>query len=77
MTSEEVLLEKYKVLPKNRKQELLDFAEFLEQKEAKPKPRRSLKGALADLNISVSEEDIQEARNEMWRGYTEDTDGEK
>ena len=33
MTSEEVLLEKFKILPTNRKQELLDFAEFLEQKE--------------------------------------------
>jgi Protein of unknown function (DUF2281) len=33
MTSEEVLLEKFKILPLNRKQELLDFAEFLEQKE--------------------------------------------
>jgi hypothetical protein len=30
MTSEEVLLEKFKVLPVNRQQELLDFAEFLE-----------------------------------------------
>ncbi len=33
MTSEEVLLEKFKILPINRKQELLDFAEFLTQKE--------------------------------------------
>jgi Protein of unknown function (DUF2281) len=33
MTSEEVLLEKFKILPTNRKQELLDFAEFLTQKE--------------------------------------------
>lgn len=33
MTSEEVLLETYKILPRNRKQELLDFAEFLTQKE--------------------------------------------
>ena len=33
MTSEEVLLEKFKILPVNRKQELLDFAEFLTQKE--------------------------------------------
>ena len=33
MTAEEVLLEKFKILPTNRKQELLDFAEFLTQKE--------------------------------------------
>lgn len=77
MTSEEVLMEKYKVLPKERKQEVLDFVEFLEQKEAKPKPRRSLKGALAHLNIKITDEDIREARNEMWRGYTKDTENEK
>ncbi len=77
MTSEEILLEKYKILPKNRQDELIDFAEFLEQKEAKPKPRRSLKGALADLKINISDSEIREARNEMWRGYTKDTDGGK
>jgi len=33
MTSEEVLLKTFKILPRNRKQELLDFAEFLTQKE--------------------------------------------
>ncbi len=77
MTSEEVLLEKFKVLPANRKQEVLDFVEFLEEKEAKPQPRRSLKGALADLNIIITDEDIRQSRNEMWRGYTQDTEDEK
>ncbi len=33
MTSEEALLEKFKILPAGRKRELLDFAEFLTQKE--------------------------------------------
>lgn len=32
MTSEEVLFEKFIILPNKRKQELLDFAGFLEQK---------------------------------------------
>jgi hypothetical protein len=39
MTSEEVLLEKFRVLPVNRQQELLDFAEFLESKETVKRPR--------------------------------------
>lgn len=34
MTSEEVLLKTFKILPRNRKQELLDFAEFLTRKES-------------------------------------------
>ena len=77
MTSEEVLLEKFKMLPVNYKQELLDFAEFLEQKKAKVMPRVSLKGIWADLNVNITDKDIREARNEMWRGYTKDTENEK
>ena len=69
MTVEEVLLEKIKVLPMNRQQEVLDFAEFLEEKEAKPQPRRSLYGLLADSEINLTEEDIAEARKEMWGNF--------
>ena len=69
MTVEEVLIEKIKVLPMNRKQEILDFAEFLEEKEAKPQQRRSMYGLLADLNINITEEDIVEARKEMWGNF--------
>lgn len=77
MTSEEILLKTFKGLPSDRRQELLDFAEFLENKEKIKKPRVSLKGALAHLNINITDEDIREARNEMWRGYTKDTEHEK
>jgi hypothetical protein len=76
MTSEEVLLEKIKVLPPNLKQKAIEFVDSLE-KEAKSEPRRSLYGILSDLEINITEEDIREARNEMWRGYTEDTENEK
>ncbi len=37
MTVEEMVLEKVKVLPPNRKQEVLDFVEFIETKESKQK----------------------------------------
>lgn len=77
MTTEEILVEKIKVLPVNRQQELLDFAEFLEQKETEKKPRVSLKGIWTDTDVNITNEDIREARNEMWRGYTEDTENEK
>ena len=69
MTVEEVLLEKIKILPMNRQQEVLDFAEFLEEKEAKPQPRRSLYGLLADTEINLTEKDIAEARKEMWGNF--------
>ena len=77
MTSEEVLLEQIKVLPPDLKREAIHFVEFLQTKVKTKQPRRSLKGALADLDIKITDEDIRQARNEMWRGYTEDTDGEK
>lgn len=70
MTVEEVLMEKIRVLPMNRKQEILDFAEFLEQKEsAASPPRRSLEGIWADLDVTITEEDIAEARREMWGNF--------
>lgn len=69
MTTEEILVEKIKVLPVNRQQELLDFAEFLEQKEAGRKPRRNLYGVLSDLNVNITEEDIKEVRKEMYGNF--------
>jgi hypothetical protein len=69
MTVEKTVLEKVKVLPPNRKQEVLDFVEFIEAKEAKKQPRRSLYGELADLDIKITEEDIAEARKEMWGNF--------
>ena len=55
----------------------MDFAEFFESKEVVKRPRRTLKGVLADLDINISDEDLREARNEMWRGYTKDSENEK
>ena len=33
------------------------------------KPRRSLLGLCADLGVTVTEEDIAEARKEMWGNF--------
>ena len=69
MNLEQAVLENIRVLPTEKKQEVLDFAEFLRSKSLAEKPRRILKGALAHLKIEVSEKDIRDARQEMWRGY--------
>lgn len=69
MTVENAVLENIKKLPAEKKQEVLDFAEFLVQKNEPKMPRRSLKGALADLDVHITEEDIREARKEIWSGY--------
>ena len=77
MTSEEVLLEKIKVLPPDLKQKAIEFVNSLQSEAQKKNPPVSLKGIWADLNVNITEEDIREARNEMWRGYTKDTENEK
>ncbi|MBX3296442.1 MAG: DUF2281 domain-containing protein [Acidobacteria bacterium] len=74
MTVKEAVLEKLETLPVAKQQEVLDFVEFLESKQPARKPRRSLKGSLAHLNFEWTEEDMRQARNEMWRGYTRDTE---
>ena len=69
MTIEEAVLEKLRQLPKEKQQEMLDFAESLTQATTKKKPRKSSAGALAHLNISISKEEIDEARREMWANF--------
>ena len=69
MTLEQALVEKLKSLPVEKQRELLDFAEFLEQKSAQQHPRRNIVGLLADLNLEVTAEDIAAARREMWGNF--------
>jgi Protein of unknown function (DUF2281) len=69
---EQAVVEKLRVLPPEKQQEVLDFVEFLEQKNAAKQPRQSLMGALSHLNIEVTEEDIAEARREMWGNFPRD-----
>jgi PIN domain nuclease of toxin-antitoxin system len=71
------LLEKIKVLPPELKQKAIGFVDSLQSEVSANQKRKSLKGALAHLNIKITDEDIREARNEMWRGYTKDTENEK
>jgi hypothetical protein len=68
-TIEQSILEKLRALPPDKQQEVLDFAEFLEHKAVAKQPRRSLMGLCADLNIHITEEDIAEARREMWGNF--------
>lgn len=69
MTIEQAVLENLRDLPLDKQQEVLDFAEFLRQKIQTKKLRRSLKGLCADLNTGITDEDIAEARKEMWGNF--------
>ena len=67
MSIEEAILDKVRRLPPDKQREVLDFAEFLSGR--KKAPLRSPEGLWADLNISISEEDIAEIRGEMWKNF--------
>lgn len=76
MTVKDAVLEDLETLSLAKQEEVLDFVQFLKAKQTKRKPRRSLQGSLAHLDIKWTEEDMRRARNEMWRGYTKDTEGQ-
>jgi hypothetical protein len=63
------LVQKLQALPYDKQREVLDFVEFLAEKHRPKRPRRSFLGALAHLDIPCGEEDIAEARREMWGNF--------
>ena len=72
MTIEQQVLEKLRDLPPEQQKEVLDFVDFLKEKNGPKKPLRSLLGLWADLNIHITEEDIAQARREMWGNFPRD-----
>jgi hypothetical protein len=66
---EQMVLERLRELPLEKQLQVLDFAEFLRQKTPPKQPRRSLMGLCADLGVHITEEDINEARREMWGNF--------
>ncbi len=65
----DAVAERMRALPPDRQQEVLDFVEFLERKSAPPQPLRSLYGLWANLGIDITEQDLEEARREMWGAF--------
>ncbi len=69
MNLEQAVLDKLRALPPERQQEVLDFAEFLQQKTIVKRQLKSVKGLCADLKVDITEEDIAQARQEMWGNF--------
>ena len=69
MTLVEAVVEKLKQMPQEKQQEILNFAEFLQQKSTPQLPRRSLEGIWEGMNVSISKEEIDEARREAWANF--------
>ena len=72
MAIEDAILYKVRRLPPEKQQALLKFADSLDA-AARPQSLRSPEGLWADLNIDISEEDIDEVRRDS--GQTKPTVG--
>ncbi|MBE8990303.1 DUF2281 domain-containing protein [Nostoc sp. LEGE 12450] len=72
MNIEQAVLEKLRQLPIDKQQELLNFAEFLYQKNIPKATLRSVRGLCADLAMDITEQDITETRQEMWGNFPRD-----
>ena len=72
MGIEQTVIEKLRALPPQKQQEVLDFVEFLQQKNRIQRQIR-LKGLWADLSIDITEADITQARREMWRNFPQES----
>ena len=72
MKTEELVIDRFRALPPDRQQEVIDFIEFLEEKRRRKRPYPSLYGLCADFGVDISEEEIAEARREMWGNFARD-----
>jgi hypothetical protein len=66
---ENAVLAKLRELPAEKQQEVLDFASFPETKALPRAKLRSARGLWKNLGFTVSDEDIAEARKEMWDNF--------
>ena len=69
MSVEQAILEVVRSLPIEKQQEVLSHATRLREESAPRAPFKSVKGILAGRGISISAEDIDEARREMWKNF--------
>ncbi len=72
MTGEEMVLEKLRGLPPEKKKEVLEFVVSLQSDRRAKKPLRSLEGLLEDLNVDITEDEVAAARREMWGNFPRD-----
>jgi hypothetical protein len=69
MTIEQQVVQKLRELSPEQKQQVLQFVDSLKENAVATTSKRSLLGLWQDLNCHISEEDIAEARREMWSDF--------
>lgn len=69
MTTEEVVMREMQGLPSDKKRAVLEFVRSLRHKQPQKKSYPTLRGICAHLGAHVSEEDLAQARREMWGNF--------
>jgi len=69
MSVSESVIKKIESLTPEQQREVLEFVDSLAKAQNRKKPRRSLLGLCSDLGIHITENDIAEARREMWGNF--------
>ena len=72
MSIEEMVVEGLRELAPEKQQEVLHFVESLKVAEPSVKPFRGVGGLWEHLGIEITEEDIAQARREMWGNFPRD-----
>jgi hypothetical protein len=72
MSLEQAILDAVRALPAEKQQEILSHAARLRDESVKRRPFRSVKGLWADLGVSLSSDEIEQNRNEMWKNFPRD-----
>lgn len=68
-TTEELVFQKFKQLPPERQQQVLDFLDSLEPEPVSKPQMGNPFGLWDDLEIEITEEDIAQVRQEMWGNF--------
>ena len=76
MSIEDAVIQGLRVLPPDKQFEVLDFIEFLQQSASATRPGRPLEGFWADLELDITQEDLDEMRREVWGGNPRDMLGD-
>jgi hypothetical protein len=69
MSLEQAILEAVRALPAEKQQEVLNNAARLRDGAAKKMPFKSVRGLWADLSVSLSADEIEDNRRDMWRNF--------
>jgi hypothetical protein len=69
MTTQESILAVLSELPSEKIEEVLEFAKSLKSPTPGRPPKSTLRGLWRDLDVHLTEDEISDARREMWERF--------